>query len=97
MRETISVGPPAATGTLMRTVLFGKPHFGVCAHATRMKRLGARAGAAQRAIRRRRVSMAYPRGLDVTTLSRSADPTYSAKGRACRLSSAEHPTDLRLR
>src|SRR5262249_41044857 len=34
--------------------------FGVCAHAARVNRLGASAGAAQRAIKRRRVSMAVP-------------------------------------
>src|SRR5262249_28834621 len=60
MRATISVGPPAATGTMRRTGLFGKSAFGVCAHAARMKRLGARTGAAERPIKRRRVSMAVP-------------------------------------
>ena len=33
MRATISVGPPAATGTMRRTGLFGKSPFGVCARA----------------------------------------------------------------
>src|SRR5262249_23939176 len=60
MRATISVGPPAATGTMRRTGLFGKSPFGVCARAARVKRFGASAGAAQRAIKRRRVSMAVP-------------------------------------
>src|SRR5262249_23084288 len=31
MRATISVGPPAATGTMMRTGLVGYPALGVCA------------------------------------------------------------------
>src|SRR5262245_38090736 len=60
MRATISVGPPAATGTMRRTGLFGKSPFGVCARAARVKRLGASAGAAQRAIKRRRVRISVP-------------------------------------
>src|SRR6516165_12480131 len=33
MRATISVGPPAATGTMMRTGFVGYPAFDVCARA----------------------------------------------------------------
>jgi len=51
MRATISVGPPAATGTMRRTGLFGKSAFGACARACRMKALGANACAADRAIK----------------------------------------------
>src|SRR5262249_10400966 len=97
MRATISVGPPAATGTMRRTGLFGKSPFVACARAARVKRVDAKAGAAQRAIKRRRVSMAVPRALDITTLSRGAGPTYSGEGRACQLSPTEYPIDLRLR
>src|SRR2546423_9112788 len=73
MRATISVGPPAATGTMMRTGLVGYPAVGVCAPPSRMKRFGANAGTVDRAITFRRVSMIItPAGL-VYILSNNFD------------------------
>src|SRR6516225_3600261 len=57
MRATISVGPPAATGTMMRTGLVGYPDFDVCARPSLKKRLDANAWTAESAIKWRRVSM----------------------------------------
>jgi PBP superfamily domain len=57
-RATMSVGPPAANGTMKRTIRLGQSSDCVCAHAARPLRLSASADPADRAIRRRRVSTA---------------------------------------
>src|SRR5215471_7212849 len=95
MRATISVGPPAATGTMTRTGLFGKSPFWVGARAARVKRSGASAGAAQRAIKRRRVSISVPPWSRYYTLSLNRGLRYSAKGRARWTRSSADPIGQR--
>jgi hypothetical protein len=51
MRATMSVGPPAATGTMMRTGRCGKSPLALCARASGMRKLDANAGAAASAIK----------------------------------------------
>ena len=60
-RATESVGPPAASGTIMRTVRLGH----VSARAARVITFGANTDAAEIAITRRRVSTALPRSIRV--------------------------------
>src|SRR5580700_6620022 len=79
VRATISVGPPAATGTTMRTGLAGYAVFGACARPSRTKRFGATAWAAASAIKRRRVNMS-------ATSALSTGPSYL---RSAAISTAE--------
>src|SRR6516162_4095539 len=57
---TMSVGPPAANGTMRRTTRLGHSSGCICAHAERPKMSGASAIPADSAIRRRRVSTVAP-------------------------------------
>src|SRR5262244_1120515 len=59
-RATMSVGPPAANGTMKRTTRLGQSSDCICTHAARPLRLSARADPADKAIRRRRVSTRSP-------------------------------------
>src|SRR5271156_615924 len=60
MRAMLSVGPPAAIGTIMWTDRSGQARGCVCASAARPPSPGANAVAAESAIRRRRVSISRP-------------------------------------
>src|SRR5271163_2427949 len=60
MRAMLSVGPPAAIGTIMWTGRSGQTRGCVCASAARPPRPGANAVAAESTIRRRRVSISRP-------------------------------------
>src|SRR5215469_9290527 len=69
-RATMSVGPPAATGTMTRTGLLGYVPFGVCARPAPRRRLVVTAWAAESAIKSRRPSISVnPRCLDTRILS----------------------------
>src|SRR5499433_3857816 len=59
-RATMSVGPPAANGTMKRTTRLGQSSDCICTHAARPLRLSATADPVDRAIRRRRVSTVPP-------------------------------------
>src|SRR6266511_4472552 len=60
MRATMSVGPPAANGTMKRTTRLGQSSDCICASAARPLRLAVSADPADRASRRRRVSTKTP-------------------------------------
>jgi hypothetical protein len=60
MRATVSVGPPAASGTIKCTGRSGQAPAAVSARAARRETPAAQAAAAEDAIKRRRVSMAGP-------------------------------------
>src|SRR5262249_58470565 len=69
-RATMSVGPPAATGTMTRTGLLGYVPFGVCARPAPRRRLVVTTWAAESAIKSRRPSISVnPRCLDTRILS----------------------------
>src|SRR5215470_3022020 len=69
-RATMSVGPPAATGTMTRTGLLGYVPFGVCARPAPRRRLVVTTWAAESAIKSRQPSISVnPRCLDTRILS----------------------------
>src|SRR5271168_2069266 len=83
MRATLSVGPPAATGTIMCTDRSGQARGDVCASAARPNRLGANAVATESTIERRRVSICRPlqdESAEICVLGEVADVLLHVSG-----------------